>query len=330
MPDNIEQNDLDLDDNTDPTTAPEVPDFAEPNELDEQDARDTEATAGQPKETEQLPEEQSRVEAQEDEFREKITVPVDHQLPAEPEAAKPKRSKKRLIVYVLFVVINIAILVATLMVLKSPKQSSQTVLKSAGSEGNTADATKPPETPQTLHYVSDALKLEFDYPSDWRIGSNPDNTYITIQSAPFQVNYTTGAQAKVRGYLTIYNEYPESNLDVESKSQIAAASEKLVYKNPTKIQRSETFLSFAHPSLYNNTNIVTAAFISSDLSYSPGQIVGSKNFTKTSPFIIFRLTECEDGCTQPSDLLPVSIDTMQQTTGLLTAKEIITSMRFSE
>lgn len=261
------------------------------------------------------------------------TVAPPSEATTEHQAKKPKRSKKKLLFITGFAVLNIAILAGTAWALKFPKTASSSVattVTTTKSTDNSMDKTTT-EPPKTLHFNSDALKLEFDYPSDWRITSNPDNSYILISSAPFQIKQSDGTLTKVRAILTIFSKYVDTNVDVTSVDTIMSNSEKLVYKNPTKIQRKETFLSFKHSSLFTGTDIVTAAFISGDLQYKIGQSVGSKNFQKINPFIIFRYVddaECDDVCF--GSQFGVSRDVFQATTELETAKGTITSMRFNE
>lgn len=318
-------------DNSNPETAPEVPDFnSEPDSENEDSDSGVENSTT---EADTPSEEQEETKPHGDSADAEETVPVDHQLAASSDEtpSKPKRSRKRQLAYGGFIVVNIAILTVTLIVLRQPKTQSTATKVSTADPGNSqTDVNKPPEPPKTQHYVSEALKLEFDYPSDWRIESNPDSTFMAIQSAQFDAKMADGTTAKARGEIHIYAKYPETTHDVTSTMVISADSEKLTYKNPTKVQRTETLLSFVRDASVKKSDAVTASFISSDLNYKSGQLVGSKNYQKTNPFIIFKVSECDEHCAQAVGVLPIATDTLKGLSQFETAKAIITSMRFNE
>lgn len=249
--------------------------------------------------------------------------------------SKPKKFSKKLII-TSFVLVNVVILASTVWLLAQPKKN-QTSTKSDVQVSDTKssnDASKNtdsiPEVAKTLHFSSSALKLEFDYPSSWRITSNPDNTYMSIQSGQFDLIQANGTQTKARAIITIYAKYPESSDDIGGSSVISATSEKLTYKNPTKVQRSQTNLTFTRAKGVDGPDNVTAMFISGDQSYTLGQLVSSKKYQTVNPFIIFKVNACDKLCSTADVIAPASMKVINELTVFATGKDIITSMRFSE
>jgi len=258
--------------------------------------------------------------------------------PADLQPKPKKRISRKTLYYMSFAIINITLLAASIYVMRAPIKHVQSAalpaqkasVTTSSVQETTATATKAAaEAVRSVHYVSDALKLEFDYPSDWRISSNPGNTYMTIQSAPFDTNKANGTTGKARAEITIYAKFPETTNDIADNSVISTDSEKLVYKSPTKVQRTETNLSLSRENSVSQSGVVTAGFVSSDLVYKTNQLVGSKNYRKTNPFIIFKIRGCDDLCDQVDDFTPIAVDTFKQLTAYTTAKDIISSMRFN-
>lgn len=307
------------DTNSEPSSAPALDDH---HEQPEQEATEHIVVDSQPETSEESsPEPVASTETEE-----------TPEKPAETTAEVPKKSKKKLLLTLAFVLVNTAILSGTGYLLmhkqKQPNTAMSTTTEVKTTQGTTKSPDTPAEAPKTLHFTSDSLGFDFDYPSDWRIDSNSDNSFIIVQSAPFQVKQSDGSQKKVAATLIIYGKY-DPDLDVQDSDRIVNDSEQLVYKDPTKIQRKQTFLSYAHSSQYFNTDVVSTAFISGNLQYKVGQSVGSQNFQKINPFIILKLIDCVDTC-NPSFPSPVSRDEFVALDQLNTAKEMIKSMRFNK
>ncbi|HSX45136.1 MAG TPA: hypothetical protein VLF39_03475 [Candidatus Saccharimonadales bacterium] len=280
---------------------------------------------------------------------EELKVEIAPEATDKPAAVESENTSKKLskskfkgklqpILIILFCIVNVGILAATNVMMRIPKKQASIVslptTDSSKQQVATTTATKATEKPVTKHYTSDALKLDFDYPSDWRITSNPDSTVITISSAQFDADQGGGSTTPARAEITIYAKYPENNPDVNNDSIVGANSESLTYKSPTKVQRKVTNLTYILPSTLPSaievaSDNLTSAFVSGNLVYKTGDQVNAKTYKRVNPFIIFEVNACDSLCTETQGVVPMAVDTFQNLDYFKTAKDIIASMRFN-
>lgn len=332
MPSKEEQlSDHSVDEAAVPPTAPEVPGFEGVSTLESVEPS-IEHTAP---EKDSLDSEQTGEVSQDKGAAEEATESMPPPEEKSPEVVKPKRNKKRLLIYGLIILINAAIITATTIVLRSPKkQSVATTASSENTTGSNPEINNNVEPPKNLHYVSDALKLEFDYPSDWRIESSPSNTFITIQSPQTEIKQANGETTKGRVVLEVHAKYTEyfngTPAIIDDKSIIAEDSERITYKNPTTVQRSETNLSFTRSAnVGGSANGFDTVFVSGNLAYKAGAMVRTQAYKTINPFIIMYFNPCqEDNC---GAYVPPRVDkaAFKSNQAFSSAKEIIASARFN-
>lgn len=316
-----------------PKTAPEVPGFAVVSDRDEPDQE--EEPAHEEKSTGE-PEDGNTAEPDKNDEQEKEPAVHETTSQAANTPAKSKRSKKRIFFYALIVLINAAILTATVIYMRRPdKQAGVAHQQTQGAGDINADSTNTPEPPKNLHYVSDALKLEFDYPSDWRIESSPSNAFITIQSPKTDILQANGETSKGRVVMQIHAKYvdnfSQTPVTVDDATAIAYDSEKVVYKNPTTAQRKETHLTFSRSSNVGGpaTGFDTI-FVSGNLVYKKGAMARSQAYKTINPFIIIYVNPClEDNCDTAYVPPRIQLETYQSMKTMTQVRDIIASARFN-
>ena len=190
--------------------------------------------------------------------------------------------------------------------------------------------------PTTLHYVSNALHVEFDYPVDWRIGGTADDKYLSLNSAPFSVPGTNSGSVQGDLVLAIADPSQEQGQfgQLNDNDVISADSEPLTYANPTPVQRKSTNISF--DSFSNSDDIqkglARVILISGNLVYRKGQLLGSKSYKSITPHIYAYFDPCGiDGyhCTA-YDSTGVSLDTWHNDPNFAKLRDLIMSLRFSQ
>jgi hypothetical protein len=245
-----------------------------------------------------------------------------------------KPSKKSLLIAVV-IILNLGIAgTGTGLVLASTKQKparhEATVVTSETDPAALA-SNEPTEAPKItlLHYKADALKAKFDYPSDWHISGNPDNTFISIQSPVTKIKdyNNTLSDAQVSINITAKYTGDQSNT-IDANSHITAASDELTYNHPTKVQRTTTHYSYAQLPGDNDPASISSSFISGNLAYSIGDRVGLRNFKAINPFITIVVQRCDTTCDQPT-YLGLNFDDYTSNPLLQTAKDIIKSFEFN-
>ena len=196
---------------------------------------------------------------------------------------------------------------------------------------NKATPAAPSTVSTTLHYTSAPLKIEFDYPSDWHVSSSSDNSSIKLASAPFQFTAVGGKQtaATINIAITPVANAAASFNSVTESDVIAANSEALQYTSPTKSQRTVTNVSFANDHGLKNNNILSA-FISGDLVYKKGDVVGSKKYQSIDPQISMHVDDCAAGtCQQALSAAVFTIGDWHDNANFQKVKALLASLRLN-
>lgn len=251
--------------------------------------------------------------------------------PASP-GVKPKHSERMWFIVAGIIIGNLLIAgaTATFLLKEPPTKTTPSITTKPGVKvlpATTSEVTPAKEPVTNKMYVSDPLKLSFQYPSDWRIVASPDNSSITINSVPFDVKLANGSLSKASIKLEINETYKPSGL-VSDSSLVRKASQKLVYNAPTAVQRKDTYLTYIQSVDDPSGSGVRAFFISGGNQYSDGQRVSSKDYKKVNPFITVSVNACGDSCdgATPTDVL---YDDLSNKLENLTVQKIIQSMRFN-
>ena len=263
-------------------------------------------------------------------------------IPPEPSAKKPKRSKKNVALMLAVILVNVGIAATSAYLFvknpavtvaattaASPAYDNNEVVKVLTDQQSVqlqvADAAA---NKKTQHYVSQTGIIEFDYPTLWRISASDDDANIRITSATFNYTDNKGAskigsiemsitqQAKLSSYFKF----------VDDDYVIKEAPLKVTYKNPSPVQRKETYFNFSG---YQDGEAI-AGFVSGNLTYKVGDTVGSKKISAIDPFIALYINGCPNGGCHAFSPATLTSRVWQQNTQMQQTQDIIASLRINK
>jgi hypothetical protein len=240
-----------------------------------------------------------------------------------------KRSKRQIFTIALIALINIGMAGASVYLLFVKKPITKTAAEpvaitnlASQSKTDNPPASQPTEA-KILHYVSEPLKLEFDYPNDWHISSGVNDSYIEIKSGPVNVEQPDGTLVYGPIVITIQKNYSDDNFMITENTAIGSASEQLTYDSPTNVQRKQTNLSF----ITYGSGDLSGVFVSGNLVYKKGDKVGSKNFKNINPFISLYVDACYDRPCQAFQAGEFSLNTFHTHSSFQKLSTLIKSLR---
>ena len=137
----------------------------------------------------------------------------------------------------------------------------------------------------TKHYDSTRYTLGIDYPANWLVADAAAK--LTVTSPGFAMTSLGGA---VTGHVVLTIQNQQSTIVGYPSSGALAnlASDKLTYKQPTTIQRAQTYLSYLG---YNgSTSGIDALFLTGDSGYQLGQNVPMGDVVKSNPLVSVTLS----------------------------------------
>lgn len=169
-----------------------------------------------------------------------------------------------------------------------------------GSHKAAAPATKGPETTQqnvksdtqaatttTKHYDSATYTLGFDYPVDWAISDTAAK--LTVTSPAMRLAGTDGSAHETHVVVTIQNQQTTIPGYPSNGALAALESDHLTYKQPTAVQRAQTYLTYLS---YHQQNGLDQLFITGDNGYQQGQNVPMSDIVKSNPLISVSFETC--------------------------------------
>lgn len=214
----------------------------------------------------------------------------------------------------------------------NPDQASSKTNVALTQNQSTDKTTAKPEEPKIVHYSSEPLKLEFDYPSDWRIESDPSNKNIHLSSPLIKLNLADGSSAQAKVVIVIDEKYPgQLPYIVDNEARIVDNSQVITYSNPTTVQRKETNLSFSKVSSAKvlTDSGISSLFISGNYAYKKGELVSSKKYTGTNPFISVYASACLDSSCDLFSAAEITPDTYKNSPTFQQVKTLLASSRFN-
>ena len=249
-----------------------------------------------------------------------------------------KPSKKQIIVAIV-VIFNIAVFQtgSHLFVRNSQVPATQEDVNAVADKNtavekpSTGDTSDKQTKPKNLHYDSNALKLSFDYPIDWRVGTSSGDKEVSLTSGKFDFKNSLGATEQGKIVLSIVSkDAAGTNFNAVMGDETATSvSEKIVYSNPSTVQRKQTNLSF----LGHDAELANSSFnmmvITGDYSYKKGDPITAYSYKTIEPRITAYIDTCEDSC-QAFNIGSISVDTWNSNAELIKLKEIIKTLRFEQ
>ena len=161
--------------------------------------------------------------------------------------------------------------------------------KAATHHANTGTPTHPltPVGTATKHYDSTIYTLGFDYPASWVVSDT--TTKLTVTSPAMQLSAIGGQKANAHVMVTLQNQQSTIPGFPPNGALATLASDKLTYKQPTSIQRAQTYLSYLG---YRTTNGLDALYITGDSGYQQGQQVPASDVVRGNPLISVTFATC--------------------------------------
>jgi hypothetical protein len=147
---------------------------------------------------------------------------------------------------------------------------------------------KQAATTPTKHYDSATYTLGFDYPETWKV----NDTAAKLMVASPAVSLTTAGGSKVEGHvvLTIQNQQTTIPSYPANGAVAILASEKLTYKQPTPVQRAQTYFSYL--GYGTKSGGLDALYITGDNGYQKDQNIPMSDVVKGNPLIGITFQSC--------------------------------------
>jgi len=207
-----------------------------------------------------------------------------------------RRKPKRLWKFVLGVVLLAAAAGAAYWI-----GSSQASTPSKKPAAQTARQTKPAQniTVPTAHYDSATYAIGVDYPNNW---VESDTTQkLTITSPSMQMSTLSG---QVNGHVIVTVQNQQTTLaGFPANGALASlASDKLTYKQPTGVQRAQTYLSYLG---FSSANDINALYLTGDAGYQQGQSIPLADVVKGNPLVSATFASCSDSACAKSTQTPL-------------------------
>ncbi len=154
--------------------------------------------------------------------------------------------------------------------------------------------TNPPVA--TKHYDSVTYTLGLDYPAEWLVS---DTTAKLALSSP-GVDLVDSGGAKVRGraVLSVQNKLASIPNYPKAPALATLVSDKLTYKQPTAVQRAQTYLSFL---TFTGTSGLDRLYVTGDTGYQQGQQIPETDIARGNPLVGISFELCgSNDCTASS------------------------------
>jgi hypothetical protein len=154
-----------------------------------------------------------------------------------------------------------------------------------------AQTTNHNETAQmtavpSVHYDSTAYGLGIDYPNNWVVADTADKLNVT---SPIVNIVTPNGQVAGHVIVTIQNQQTTIVGFPSAGATASLASDKLTYKQPTPVQRAQTYLSYLG---YTGASSIDALYLTGDNGYQQGQAIPIDNVVKSNPLVSVTFGKC--------------------------------------
>ncbi len=155
----------------------------------------------------------------------------------------------------------------------------------------------------TKHYDSVTYTLGFDYPETWTVSDT--SARLSTTSPAVSLTRVDGTAMQAHVVVTIQNHQTTIAGFPASGAVAALISDKLTYKQPTAVQRAQTYLSYLS---YGKANGLDALYITGDTGYQQGQQVPMSDVAKGNPlvsvsFVTCPANDCSSGTPAPLTVL---------------------------
>jgi hypothetical protein len=212
--------------------------------------------------------------------------------PASPPVNSEKPRKRRWLVAVIIVILIGAAAVGAYwfggkQAKKQPAQTPKTVQTKTEQQAQQKQAADVP----AKHYDSTTYSLGLDYPETWKV---TDTAAKLIVVSP-TMSLPSSKGTTVNGHVVVMVQRQQSAITGYPASGATAvlASKKLTYKQPSTVQRAQTYLTYLS---YGN-DALDALFITGDSGYQQSQSVPQGDVIRADPLISVAFQNCtSDDC----------------------------------
>lgn len=182
---------------------------------------------------------------------------------------------------------------------------------------NSAATAAKPSTPAavpTTHYDSTIYTIGFDYPATWKLADT--TTKLTVASPTMQFMTPDGKQVNGHVLFTVRNKQAVIPEFANGSATAVLASQKLTYKQPTAIQRAQTYLSFLQfPG--SPAGGLDALYITGDSGYLQAQAIPMTDVVKGNPLVNVIFANCATEDCSTGTVTPYDVATSVWTAGSL-------------
>lgn len=213
--------------------------------------------------------------------QEQVQQPSTYKEPV--RSTEPKKKKRWPIILIVLLLVVAGVVAYKISIKKASAPSSSNATTTQAS--TTKKPAKSADVP-TKEYDSTIYTLSFSYPETWTVSDTA--TKLTVTSPATQLKGVGGSNQSVHVFVTIQNQqtiipgYPPAG------AVAAVTSEKLTYKQPTAVQRAQTYLSY----LGYKSSGLDALYVTGDNGYQQGQTVPLGDVIKGNPLVSVTFATC--------------------------------------
>ena len=209
--------------------------------------------------------------------------------PAPPSTPPATYRRRKLWPTVLVVTVLVAAAALGSYWLGSHAASKQQAKKQAATQAATKKQSKQTATTPTKHYDSSTYALGFDYPQTWTVNDTP--AQLTVTSPGLQLTAADGSKTTARVVVAVQN--PQTTIAgfPDAGAVASLASSLLTYKQPSTVQRAQTYLSYLS---YTSVSELDALYVTGDSGYQQGQTIPLTDVIKGNPLISVKFGSCTD------------------------------------
>ncbi len=151
-----------------------------------------------------------------------------------------------------------------------------------------------------VHYDSTAYSIGMDYPNSWAVSDTTEKLTVTSPSMKMS---TPGGQINGHVIIAVQNQQTALSGFPTAGALASLASDKLTYKQPTSVQRAQTYLSYLG---FSSANTINALYLTGDAGYQQGQSIPLADVIKGNPLVSVTFASCSDSvCAKNSTQTPL-------------------------
>lgn len=220
----------------------------------------------------------------------------------QPAAVAPRKKRHPFLKALLILVLLAAATAGAWWIGNHEASAPSTKLPAPTQSTKKAPATSQKPASPTTHYDSTRFGIGVDYPTTWKLTDTNDKLLIASPSTQL----TTASGSKVQGHVLVTVQNKQSSIPgFPSGGAVSALeSQKITYKQPTPIQRAQSYVSFLS---YTQITSLDAVYVTGDSGYLQNQLVPMSDVVQGNPlvsvtFVTCATSDCASGTPTPLTL----------------------------